>query len=343
MNQDNNQKRKFQNKNNNKGNNKNFRNNNKGRHNGGTFNNRNPRKPKRQNRTVLVSNLYLDDFNHDNRNLVEHYREQRIKLVVELFDDFGEVESIEKHLNENCLLITFKENKSAYNSIKVLGRKPELTKRINRIRDSLESRKLPQSLAPNPRMNIAWSDRPAQNVQTVSAKQENVVAPEMNGTRDDKRPTKKPEKKKNNQQQETKNKTSKKQKENEVKPELTNGEAQIQPTVDGTKLRKEAELLRFNEYLDEIKRDKASLSKDLKGHTERFETRQKQIDNLTKELKRLESEIDSVRQMLDRQQTRQSETDTLITQLKKQLQQAEQEEQSVTEKIASVTSTSNDQ
>lgn len=322
MNQDN-QKRKPAPKS--KGN-KSYRNNttnNKNRRNG-TFNNR---KQKNHNRTLLVSQLNLDDFNHDNRNLAEHYREQRVNMVVELFEEFGEIESIEKHLAQNMLLVTFSDNKSAFKALKTLSKKPELASRINQMRDQLAARGKPEGLAPNNRLNIMWSDRPAQKVHTVKAA--NIVEDDVN-TAPQEKPKKvesKPKKGKS-QKQKTKQK-------NEAQEMQINGQSTTQPPIDGVKLRREAELLRLNNYLENIQHDKASLANDLKAHTARFESRQQQIETLTKELKRLESEIESVRGMLGRQQTRQQETDTFIAQLKKQLQQAEEEEQSVTEQIAS--------
>jgi len=323
--------------------------------------------PKQSSRTVFVGRIFFDDLLASNiSGLAEKLKDQRVRMLRDLFTSLGEVEAIETHVEDEVghMLITYVNREAAKNVMLYLRNKERLSEEMDKIKAKLSQQKqFPPNVCPELfKYRYDWSDKPAKSITSGNKKNagpKNVVAGQSaeSSSQADSAEAKKSKKATKKAKQTTASAiaaavsgeeptTTVSGNKQAGKSTATNNKSKQQATSSQTvappkqqvarDLQRQAEMAKLTEELNYLQNQQSHVANEVDAERKRAKERDNRIVRLSAELSRVREEEQALTTKLNAEQTYKADGDSRIQKLNQELSHMKAEEQVVLQKIQSI-------
>jgi hypothetical protein len=311
---------------------------------------------KQTSKTVFVGRIFFDDLYTQSisTSLADKLKDQRVRLLKEVFTQFGDIEAVEAHFNNddnNFMLVTYENRESAVAALASLKSKDKVNEEMDNLRSRLDKQKqFPPNVCPELyKYRYDWSDKPAISaksnknnknfpktviagtnpLQAVQTQQVTTIssAPQTNAT---------------NATNATngKNKKAKKDKKTDEVPVVVEKvvpakkEKPIKRHQGSGDLQREAEKAKLKEEAKYLQNQQTHVSNEIQAEKTRAKERDARIIRLSTELQRIREEEQALQNKLNAETNYRSDAEHRIQKLREELSHMHQEEQIVNQKMS---------
>jgi hypothetical protein len=109
--------------------------------------------PNPNSKTLYIGRVYYDELDQDT-NISQKLNNERLKLLREVFQRYGDVEKFEPNTAESFVHVTYRDRSFAEDAITYLTQRSVRNQIIDEIKDQLRRRNLPESVCP-----VLWKYR----------------------------------------------------------------------------------------------------------------------------------------------------------------------------------------
>lgn len=305
---------------------------------------------KQNSKTVFVGRIFFDDLytNNITTSLADKLKDQRIRLLKEVFASFGTVEAIESHFNtddNSYMLVTYETTEDAKNAYQTMRSKDKVAEEMDKIRGRLSQQKqFPPNVCPELfEYRYDMSDKPANaksagkknlpktviaGANPLQAVQQTVTAnaqPQEQATQQQpaKNNNKKARKDKKNEEEASEKPAPKKEQKQPPKKQQGSGD-----------LQREAEKAKLKEELKYLQNQQTHVSQEIAAEKSRAKERDERILKLSTELARVREEEQMLQNKLNAENNYRSDAEHRIQKLREELSHMHQEEQLVKQKMS---------
>jgi hypothetical protein len=298
---------------------------------------------KKDSKTVIISGILFNDLFSSNidTNLAEKLKDQRIRLLRDMLYQFGDIESVEAHLDshdDNYMLVTFKSRDSAKTALQTLRSKDKLAEEMEKIRSKLAHQKqFPPNVCPELfKYSFGWYDYPVSSNRGGSKKvtePKNVIANSaQNPTATAETAPRSTEKKDKKKKQQKAQDVTAVAAETEQKANQKQQKSTVSQQGSGD-LQRQAEKAKLVEELKYLQNQQAHVASELEAEKKRAKERDERIERLSIELKRIREEEQALTNKLNAENTYRQDGELRIQKLNQELNHMKAEEQVVLQKM----------
>lgn len=314
-------------------------------------------------KTIYVGKVFTDDL--DGSQIAEKLKEQRIKYLRDVLDQFGPIESFDPQVNDGYVLLTYDNHKSAEDALRTLKNRDEVDTILLRVQDKINQSKLPQAVCPDlHKYRYSWSDKQAPARTTGKGKAapqlpKTVVAKKVSDQQAPSPTTAQPTQQSQPQQaqQQKPKKGPRKGKEQEEpvisqpailqppkpkKGQQQNVQQQAQVTTLSPKtqgaddLQREAERARLTQDLHYLRQQQQHVSQELAAESDRCRARDERIQRLSEELNRVRQQEQFLESQLKAEQNWKQAAEERIVKLTEEVTHFIQEQKQVEKRLTTV-------
>jgi len=311
-------------------------------------------------KTIYVGKVFTDDL--DGSQIAEKLKEQRIKYLRDVLDQFGPIESFDPQVNDGYVLLTYDNHKSAEDALRTLKNREEVDTILLRVQDRINQSKLPQAVCPDlHKYRYSWSDKQApartagrgkaapQLPKTVVAKKVSdqqapsptTAQPAQQQQAQQQKP-KKPRKGKEQEEQQEQAQPQPTQQPKPKKGQQQNIQQQAQVTALSPKtqgaddLQREAERARLTQDLHYLRQQQQHVSQELAAESDRCRARDERIQRLSEELNRVRQQEQFLESQLKAEQNWKQAAEERILKLTEEVTHFIQEQKQVEKRLTTV-------
>jgi len=316
-------------------------------------------------KTIYIGKVFTDDL--DGSGIATKLKEQRIKYLRDVLDQFGPIESFDAQVNDGYVLLTYETHKAADDALKTLKNRDEVDTIIARVHDKLNQSKLPIAVCPDlHKYRYSWSDKQAPT-RTRSAGAKNapqlpktVVAKKVSDQQAPSPTTAQQPQQSQQQQQQPKAKKARKGKDQEEqeqapqpqqtqqqqpkkKSQQQNVQQQSQVVALSPKtqqgaddLQREAERARLTQDLHYLRQQQQHVSQELAAESDRCRARDERINRLSEELSRVRQQEQFLEGQLKAEQNWKQAAEDRIVKLTEEVSHFVQEQKQVEKRLNAV-------
>lgn len=315
----------------------------------------------REPKTIHIGRVFTDDL--DGSALSEKLKEQRIKYLRDVFEQFGVLESFEPQIGDNYVLLTFEKHTDAENALKALKNREEVDALISRIEDKLAQSKLPKAVCPQlQKYRYSWSDRQNNKVRSAGGKGVNlqlpktVVAKKASDQQQVSSPTVPQQTGGQQQPQQQQPKPKKERKPKADREDQQQANTQQSPAVKMSKkaqqqeqvnalspkqqgaddLQREAERARLTQDLQYLRQQQQHVTQELNAESDRCRARDERINRLSEELSRVRQQEQFLEGQLKAEQNWKQTAEERIAKLTEEVTHFVQEQKQVEKRLSTV-------
>jgi chromosome segregation ATPase len=312
-------------------------------------------------RTIYIGKVFTDDL--EGSSIADKLKEQRIKYLRDVLEQYGTIESFDAQINEAYALVTYETHKAADDALKTLRNREEVDTILDRVRGKLTQSKLPSAVCPElHRYKYNWSDKQSSNrARTAGVKgtvqlPKNVVAKK---TSDQQAPSpttaqqpvaqqqqaskqKKPRKSKGDEEQ-AEPQPQQQQQPKPKKSQQQNVQQQAQANAVSPKtqqgaddLQREAERARLTQDLQYLRQQQQHVSQELSAESDRCRARDERINRLSEELSRVRAQEQFLEGQLNAEQNWKQAAEERIVKLTEEVNHFVQEQKQVEKRLHTV-------
>jgi hypothetical protein len=317
-------------------------------------------------KTIYIGKVFTDDL--DGSPISEKLKEQRIKYLRDVLEQFGPIESFDAQVNDGYVLLTYESHKSAEDALKTLKNRDEVDQILNRIQEKIYQNKLPTAVTPDlHKYRYSWSDKqtPSRTSRGKSAVQlpKTVVAKKVSdqqapspttaqATQQPQQQTQQPKAKKdrkpkNEEQEQTQPLQQTQQQQNQQpkskKSQQQNVQQQGQVNAMSPKtqqgaddLQREAERARLSQDLVYLRQQQQHVSQELNAESDRCRARDERINRLSEELNRVRQQEQFLEGQLKAEQKWKADAEERIAKLTEEVNHFVQEQKQVEKRLSTV-------
>jgi len=328
---------------------------------------RNDRPSNKDSKTLYIGKVFTDDL--DGSVISEKLKDQRIKYLREVLDQFGAIDSFDAPSGEGYVLLSYDNHQAAENALRTLKNPDEVDIILARIKDKINQSKLPTAVTPNlHKYRYSWSDKqaPSRNTRGKNAPQlpKTVVATkkttdtnspspstpqqpaQQQQTQQQQQAKPKKERKAKPQQEEQQTAQQQEQPQQQAKPKKTqqqNVQQQQQTAALSPKtqqgaddLQREAERARLAQDLVYLSQQQQHVSQELNAESDRCRARDERINRLSEELNRVRQQEQFLEGQLKAEQKWKTDAEERIAKLTEEISHFVQEEKQVRQRLTTV-------
>jgi chromosome segregation ATPase len=313
-------------------------------------------------RTIYIGKVFTDDL--EGSSIADKLKEQRIKYLRDVLEQYGTIESFDAQVNEAYALVTYETHKAADDALRTLRNREEVDTILDRVRGKLTQSKLPSAVCPElHRYKYNWSDKQSSNrARTAGVKgnaqlPKNVVAKKTSDQQVPS-PTTAQQPIAQQQQQAPKPKKSRKpkvdeeqaepqpQQQQQPKPKKSQQQSvqqQAQANAVSPKtqqgaddLQREAERARLTQDLHYLRQQQQHVSQELAAESDRCRARDERINRLSEELSRVRAQEQFLEGQLKAEQNWKQAAEERIVKLTEEVNHFVQEQKQVEKRLNTV-------
>lgn len=316
-------------------------------------------------KTIYVGKVFTDDL--DGSSIAEKLKEQRIKYLRDVLEQFGVIDSFDAQIADAYALVTFENHKSAEDALKALKSRDEIDNMLRRVEDKITQSKLPTAVVPQlHKYKYSWSDKQSSNrtrsagVKGNAQLPKNVVAKK---TSDQQAPSpttaQQPGAQQQQQQQQSKPKKTRKPKADQEEQAEAQPQQQQAPKSKKTQqqsvqqqsqvnavspktqqgaddLQREAERARLTQDLHYLRQQQQHVSQELNAESDRCRARDERINRLSEELSRVRQQEQFLESQLKAEQNWKQAAEDRIVKLTEEVNHFVQEQKQVEKRLSVV-------
>jgi len=309
-------------------------------------------------KTIYVGKVFTDDL--DGSSIAEKLKEQRIKYLRDVLEQYGAIESFDAQVSEAYALVTYETHKSAEDALKALRNRDEIDGILKRVEDKITQSKLPVAVVPQlHKYKYNWSDKQSSNrTRSVGVKgnaqlPKNVVAKKTSDqqvpsptaaqqttTQQPSKP-KKTRKPKVEQEEQAEVQTQQAPKAKKTQQQSVQQQSQVNAVSPKTQqgaddLQREAERARLAQDLIYLKQQQQHVSQEISAESDRCRARDERINRLSEDLNRVRQQEQFLEGQLKAEQKWKTDADERISKLTEEINHFTQEEKQVEKRLRAV-------
>lgn len=308
--------------------------------------------PTKDSKTIYVGKVFTDDL--DGSTIAEKLKEQRIKYLRDVLEQYGPIESFDAQLNDAYALVTFETHKAAEDALKALRNREEVELILERVESKILQNKLPTAVVPNLlRYKYSWSDKQSPSrTRSAGAKgtsgPKNVVAKKttdqvaspttVQPAQPQTQPQAKPKKERKPKQEEQPEPVQQQPKQKKTQQQAVQQQVSVlSPKTQGADdLQREAERARLTQDLIYLRQQQQHVSQELSAESDRCRARDERINRLSEELSRVRQSEQFLESQLKAEQNWKQAAEDRIVKLTEEVNHFVQEQKQVEKRLTTV-------